>query len=178
MLYTKFDINIAKEVWQEEAGEKEYEVCNAEFISLLNSGRSLDEIKQIIESNRPNILTNASEVSKRPSDDSNMDDPHKEAIDWCIDNGKLSASYWTESRSSLTDMLIREFSIDYAQEGWQEEARLEMRNECMTSFLSRLNSGRSIDEIKQKFEADMDALKLAKRAAEIANLHARFRGEL
>ena len=58
MLTTEFDIDIAKKVWQEEAREDGREEglseARVEFLSLLESGKSVDEIKKLLNrENRP-----------------------------------------------------------------------------------------------------------------------------
>jgi len=52
----------------------------------------------------------------------------KQAIEYCIDNGVLSA-FLTERRSEVENMLYTEFDIDVAKAVWQEEAREEGREE-------------------------------------------------
>ena len=49
MLYTEFDIDIAKEVWQEEAHETGREEGIEQALSLLESGKSVDEIRQMLK---------------------------------------------------------------------------------------------------------------------------------
>ena len=57
MIMTEFNIDIAKEVWQEEAREDAREEGRAEgrteekahILSLLESGHSLDEIKMVLK---------------------------------------------------------------------------------------------------------------------------------